>query len=70
MEPYHIEHQHQETANYSEYNFVHCYWLYTRQKDSRPARQNQCPTNGHPSQTPCYLALTNDSNTNTPFTLP
>ena len=23
-------------------------------KYSRLARQNQCPTNGHPSQTPCY----------------
>ena len=44
---------------------VHYYWLYTRHKHSRPARQNQCPTNRHLSQTPCYPSLTNDSNTNT-----
>ena len=25
MEPYHIKHQHQEIANYSEHSFVHCY---------------------------------------------
>ena len=60
MEPYHIKHQHQETANHSEHSFVHCYWLYTRHKNSRPARQNQCPTNGQPSQTPCYSSFIND----------
>ena len=28
MEPCHIKHQQQETANYSEHSFVHCYWLH------------------------------------------
>ena len=65
-----LSYQHQETGNHSEHSFVHCYWLYTRHKHSRPSRQNQCPTNGHPSQTPYYPFLTNDSNTNTSFTLP
>ena len=70
MKSYHIKHQRQETANHSEYSFVQCYWMYTRHKDSRSARQNQCPTNEHPYQTPCYSSYTNDSNTNAPFTLP
>ena len=27
MEPYHIKHQHQETANHSKQSFANCYWL-------------------------------------------
>ena len=31
-----------------------CSLLLAAYKYSKPARQNHCPTNGHPSQTPCY----------------
>ena len=70
IEPYHIKHQHKETAHHLEQSFVRCYWLYTRHKHSRHARQNQFPINGHPSQTPCYPSLTDDVNTNAFFKLP
>ena len=30
MEPYHIKHQHQETANHSKHSFANRYWLYTQ----------------------------------------
>ena len=32
MEPHHIKHQHQETANHSKHSFTNCYCLYTRYK--------------------------------------
>ena len=57
MELYHIKHQHQETANRSEHSFANCYWLHTRYKHSIPTRQNQSPSNGHPSQTSCHFKL-------------
>ena len=39
LESYHIKHQHQETVNHSEHSFVHCCWLHTRHKHSRPAKK-------------------------------
>ena len=36
MEPYHIKHQHQITANHSEHSFANCYWLHMRYEHSRP----------------------------------
>ena len=36
MEPHHIKHQHQETANHLEHSFANCYWLHTRYKHSTP----------------------------------
>ena len=36
MDPCHIKHQHQETANYSEHGFANCYWLHTIYKHSTP----------------------------------
>ena len=44
--PYHIKHQHKETANHSEYSFAYYSLLHMRHKHSTPTRQNQCPTNG------------------------
>ena len=34
MEPYHVKHQHQETAKHSEHSFAYSYWLHKRQKQS------------------------------------
>ena len=50
MEPYRIKHQHQETANHSEYSFAYCYWLHTRYKHTTPTRRNLSFFNGHSSQ--------------------
>ena len=55
------------TANHSEHSFADCYWLHTRYKHSTSIRQNQSPSNGHPSQTSCYSTETTDSNTNHPL---
>ena len=30
MKPYHIKHQHQETANHSKHSFANHYWLHTQ----------------------------------------
>ena len=53
-EPYHIKHQHQETANHSKHSFANCYWLHMRYKHSTPTRRNQGPSHGHSSQTSYY----------------
>ena len=54
MEPYHIEHQHQETANHLKHSFANRYWLHTRYKHSTPTRRNQSLINGYPSQASCH----------------
>ena len=64
MEPYHIKHQHPETANYLEHNFANRYWLHTRYKHLTPIQRNQ----GFPMDTHLKLELLKKTDSNTPLT--